>query len=214
MKWQRFGRKLMAKLTNNRWEFSGGEVQKQIDEARKRDRIESRKEAEAISVKADRRGEFIQLLFKDGFAITFPSSYIKELQAANPREITGVKLSPDGEAIYWPDLDAHYTISGLLAGRFGNEAWMSEIGKIGGRASTRAKAIAARINGSRGGRPRKNLEERKGPLHNAKEIGGKHLFPDKTVTLHAFKSTKDAGTKKSSTLQRRSSPNRAAAKKK
>jgi hypothetical protein len=37
----------------------------------------------------------------------------------------------------------------------GTKQWMTQIGAVGGRASTVVKAAAARTNGKLGGRPRK-----------------------------------------------------------
>ena len=54
------------------------------------------------------------------------------------------------------------SVPGLLAGVFGGEAWMRQMGRQmgqkGGSARTHSKARAARENGKRGGRPRKNME--------------------------------------------------------
>ncbi len=45
-----------------------------------------------------------------------------------------------------------------LAGRLGSKRWMSELGRKGGRATSAAKSEAARINGQKGGRPRKSAK--------------------------------------------------------
>ncbi|MCK7499535.1 MAG: hypothetical protein MZW92_60910 [Comamonadaceae bacterium] len=59
-------------------------------------------------------------------------------------------------AVHFPRLDADLYIPGLLEGFLGSKRWMAaEIGKIGGTASTEAKAAAARQNGKLGGRPKK-----------------------------------------------------------
>jgi hypothetical protein len=49
-----------------------------------------------------------------------------------------------------------FTFPALLEGFLGSKRWMaSQIGKIGGMASTEAKAAAARQNGKVRGRPKK-----------------------------------------------------------
>ncbi|PZR07781.1 MAG: DUF2442 domain-containing protein, partial [Azospirillum brasilense] len=50
-------------------------------------------------------------------------------------------------------LDADLSVPGLLAGLFGTRAFMA---RQAGRATSPAKAAAARANGARGGRPRKS----------------------------------------------------------
>jgi hypothetical protein len=58
--------------------------------------------------------------------------------------------------MHWPRLDADLYVPGLLSGALGSRAWMAaQLGAEGGRASTPAKAEAARANGAKGGRPRK-----------------------------------------------------------
>ena len=46
-------------------------------------------------------------------------------------------------------------VPGLVAGLFGTRRWMAEIGRRGGKRRTKAKALAARANGAKGGRPRR-----------------------------------------------------------
>ena len=41
------------------------------------------------------------------------------------------------------------------SGLFGTRRWMAEIGRRGGKRRTKAKALAARANGAKGGRPRR-----------------------------------------------------------
>jgi hypothetical protein len=43
----------------------------------------------------------------------------------------------------------------LLHGVYGGKKWMSELARRAGAATSEAKARAARINGAKGGRPRK-----------------------------------------------------------
>jgi hypothetical protein len=53
-------------------------------------------------------------------------------------------------------LDADIYLRALLEGFLGSRRWMAaQMGKAGGRVSTKAKAAASRRNGKLGGRPRK-----------------------------------------------------------
>jgi hypothetical protein len=46
----------------------------------------------------------------------------------------------------------------LLGGLLGSKNWMAaQLGAVGGRTRTAAKAMASRENGKRGGRPRKKV---------------------------------------------------------
>jgi hypothetical protein len=58
--------------------------------------------------------------------------------------------------VYFPRLDVDLHIPSMLEGFLGSRRWMAaQIGKLGGKASSEAKAAAARKNGKLGGRPKK-----------------------------------------------------------
>jgi hypothetical protein len=130
-----------------------GQILEQINKARERDREEAICDPPTVRLDFKNRGRLVVVSFADGFVLSFPSSYIKELRDASPDEIRKGELTASGDAIHWNGLDAHYTIAGLLSGRFANRNWMQELGRIGGRSTSDKKADAARRNGKRGGRP-------------------------------------------------------------
>jgi hypothetical protein len=70
--------------------------------------------------------------------------------------LADVEIAGAGHALHWPQLDADFTVPGLLMGVFGTRAWMaSEFARRAGQAKSPAKAAAARANGRKGGRPRR-----------------------------------------------------------
>ena len=142
----------MATQKMGKWEFTDKEIQEQLKESSRLGEVENERSASKISFGTG--GKSVILNFSDGLMITFPTSLIKELREASASDILKGYLTASGDAIHWDDLDAHYTVVGLLAGRFGTQAWMKEIGKMGGSQRTPAKSAASRINGLKGGRPR------------------------------------------------------------
>lgn len=56
--------------------------------------------------------------------------------------------------LHWEALDVDLSIPGLLTGLFGTKAYMA---RQAGRTKFPAKAAAARANGLKGGRPRKQV---------------------------------------------------------
>jgi len=91
---------------------------------------------------------------KNGAGVSFPVSKIRELRKASDRDIEAGYITPSGDAIHWDNLDARYTVAGFVSRIFGTREWMQELGKIGGSKTSGAKAMAARTNGQKGGRPK------------------------------------------------------------
>ena len=120
-----------------------------------------RTEPRAASASYDRESGRVRIELTSGCAFEFPAALAQGLAGAAPDDLAQVEVYPGGEGLRWERLDADLSVPGLLAGVFGGEGWMRqmgrEMGRRGGSARTESKARAARENGKRGGRPRKNL---------------------------------------------------------
>ena len=91
-----------------------------------------------------------------GLEIGFKPQQAQGLEAATPAHLGEIELSPSGQGLYFPAVDADLYLPALLEGFLGSKAWMAaRMGQAGGRAKTQAKQAAARANGWLGGRPRK-----------------------------------------------------------
>ncbi len=92
----------------------------------------------------------------NGCTHIFPAALAQELHGADDEALAGVVVDGVGFNLHWPALDADLYVPALVAGVFGTRDWMArEWARTAGRASTPAKAAAARANGAKGGRPRK-----------------------------------------------------------
>lgn len=92
----------------------------------------------------------------NGVQLAVPSGQIEGLAQAAPEDLAEIEISPAGLGLSWPRLDVDLYLPALLQGVFGSRQWMaSQLGGLGGRARSAAKADAARENGRKGGRPRK-----------------------------------------------------------
>lgn len=112
-----------------------------------------------VSVRYDRRVARVVIVLASGLELAFSPKQVQGLEHAHPAELADAEISPSGLGIHFPHLDADLYLPSLLEGFLGSKRWMaSEIGKIGGKASSEAKSKAARENGKLGGRPRKNKE--------------------------------------------------------
>jgi|SRR5579862_1280931 len=91
----------------------------------------------------------------NGAALIIPRRLLQGLNDASPSQLRNACVSGRGTSVSWPDLDADFTIVSLLHGVYGGKQWMSELARHAGEVKSEAKAKAARINGAKGGRPRK-----------------------------------------------------------
>jgi hypothetical protein len=113
----------------------------------------------AQEVRYDRRAARIVIVLASGLELAFSPRHVQGLEHAQPAELADAEITPSGLGIHFPQLDADLYLPALLEGFLGSKSWMaSEIGKMGGKISTEAKAKAARENGKLGGRPRKTKE--------------------------------------------------------
>ncbi|MEA2755924.1 MAG: hypothetical protein QOJ54_2213, partial [Aliidongia sp.] len=91
-----------------------------------------------------------------GLDIAFSPRGAHGLEAAKPADLAPIEISPSGQGLHFPKLDADLYLPALLEGFLGSKTWMAaRLGAQGGRATTPAKAAASRANGKPGGRPRK-----------------------------------------------------------
>jgi Protein of unknown function (DUF2442) len=126
-------------------------------------------ETEPRAVKAwyavDSERVFIELT--NGVVMGFPYRLLQGLANGTPEQLAEVEIMPTGTALHWKSLDADLGVPQLVSGLFGSKAWMTELGRHGGKSKSEAKAQASRDNSKRGGRPRKALAS----VSNANKLG-------------------------------------------
>lgn len=106
----------------------------------------------ATSARYDARRRRIVLELNNGATFAFPTEAVQGLQGASHAQLADIEVWGEGYALRWDQLDVDFTVPGLLAGIFGTKKYMAS---LAGRATSPAKAAAARANGAKGGRPRK-----------------------------------------------------------
>lgn len=148
----------MAKVKFGRWEYTDEELERQFEEATKRGEEAEHSEPRAKSVHYDRTSNRLVIELTNGATFIVPCELLQGLRDASPEDIAGVKLGPRGAALFWDKLDVDFSLPGLMAGRFGNKAWMAELGRQGVRAKLETKPPAAPVNKKKSGRP---LQEQK-----------------------------------------------------
>ena len=96
---------------------------------------------------------------QNGLSVRIPVDELQGLAGAPWAEVKKAEIAEHGLALHWDSLDAHFTIPGLVKGVYGTSEWTKEIGRKGGHATSLKKRRAARVNGKRGGRPRKEARQ-------------------------------------------------------
>jgi len=110
----------------------------------------------ALAAHYDRTIGRVVIRLSSGLDVSFSSRDAQGLEHARPSQLEPIEISPSGFGIHFPKLDADIYLPGLLEGFLGSKRWMaSRLGQIGGKSRSSAKRAAAKVNGRRGGRPKK-----------------------------------------------------------
>ena len=125
----------------------------QIDATLERGRTARLHEPRAAAARYDRRSGRVVVELSNGCTFAFPPHLAQGLEAATEEQLAQVEVLGAGSGLHWQALDADLSIPGLLAGLFGTKAYLAQ---QAGRATSPAKAAAARANGAKGGRPRRS----------------------------------------------------------
>jgi len=124
----------------------------EINAAIERGRIAQQTEPRADSVRYDKRNDRIIVELTNGCIFSFPPRVAQGLETATDEDLAMVEVLGAGYGLHCKALDVDLSIPGLLAGLFGTKVYMA---RRAGQTKSAAKAAAARENGRKGGRPRK-----------------------------------------------------------
>lgn len=123
--------------------------------ARGRKRLE--KATIATTVSYDAKQDAIIVELSNDCAVRIPRRNVSEFAELRTAEMNNIRLSAIGDAIAVGSHDVHVDVGGLLRDVFPASLLGKRFAALGGKATSAAKARAARENGARGGRPRKAI---------------------------------------------------------
>jgi len=88
-----------------------------------RGRIVAETEPHARSASFDRATGNLVIDLTNGATYTMPARELQGLEQASDEAIAKIEIG-SGYSLHWPQLDADFTVGGLLTGSFGNARYM------------------------------------------------------------------------------------------
>jgi hypothetical protein len=135
--------------------LSDAEILAQVAGARRRAQRKLRTEPHASRARFDKGQRALHVELTNGAAFEVPIDLVPVLADASDKELAEVEVGPAGVGLRWESLDTHLSVATLASAALGATVLLRAAGSLGGSARTRAKKRAARLNGMKGGRPRK-----------------------------------------------------------
>jgi hypothetical protein len=153
-----FAKERLSKMKNVT--LADEEVERLVANAQHGPDLSDEIEPRAVDAWYDRERGLVMLQLKDGCVFGFPppADAYWGLKGATQEQLAGVEVWDYGEVLHWEEIDADISVPGLLLHLLNVKAWYA---KWLGGAKSEAKAAAARENGKKGGRPRKQGTEPK-----------------------------------------------------
>lgn len=135
--------------------ITDAELLAQIPAAKERGRIARASGSRAITARYSQTTGRLTVALANNATFSFPTKLVPGLRGATAAQLSKIDISPSGEGLLWPEIDADLSVAGMLEAMVGGDLLMSQLGRVGGLARSEAKAKTSRSNGAKGGRPKK-----------------------------------------------------------
>jgi Protein of unknown function (DUF2442) len=101
----------------------------QWDAANERGRVIAETEPHAKAARYERDTGLLVIELKNGATYAVPARHLQGFSEATDDQIAAVETDFSGYGLHWEELDADFTVGGLLAGRFGSAKYMEAFRK-------------------------------------------------------------------------------------
>jgi hypothetical protein len=145
------GRRSMANPKQRR--LTDAEILAQLPAAEARAREAARIEPRATSARYDAESGRVLVELTNGCIFGFVPSEREMRTRATPEQLAAVEVDLGGEGLHWEEIDADLLLPNLIADRLNMAEWAP---MYMGQRTSAAKAAAARANGAKGGRPKRD----------------------------------------------------------
>lgn len=136
------------------------EVLAQFPAAEARAAHSLRTKPHAEHARYDKRAKMVRIGLRNGVEVAIPADALPGLVGATDAERADIEVLPFGIGLNWERLDVQYSVPAIIREALGPWVLMQAAGSAGGSVRSKKKAAAARENGKKGGRPRKERIER------------------------------------------------------
>lgn len=106
-------------------------IEAEYVEATRRGEERARTEPVAVSARYDRGRGRVVVVLASGLEVAFAPRDVQGLERATGAQLATIEVSPAGQGLHFPALDADVWLPGLLEGVFGSRAWMASRGGAG-----------------------------------------------------------------------------------
>jgi hypothetical protein len=138
-----------------------------IRRARERGRRSQKAGQLAVSARYLRDQRVVMLRLSSGYFIGIPVQAIPELSGATGDQLAQVELGAGGGALHWENLDVDLSVPGLVLSLVPRADRVRELARVAGQSTSERKAVTARLNGLKGGRPKKGSSAKTAKLQRA-----------------------------------------------
>lgn len=101
-------------------------IEEEFEAAERRGEIEMATKPRARHAYYDRESDRIAIELVNGATFSFPARLAQGFENATPEQLAQVEVAGVGFGLHWEELDADFTVEGLMAGRFGTRRYMAE----------------------------------------------------------------------------------------
>ncbi len=116
----------MANSRKKAMPIDAKEFDRQYAEAKQRGEYHLQTTPRAETAYYDVKRKRVVVELSNGCLFMFPPELAQSLAEASAKDLADVRVMPSGYAIGWGKLDVHFSLTGLMAGEFGNKDWTTQ----------------------------------------------------------------------------------------
>lgn len=105
----------------------GDLTDEEFEAANERGRLEMLTKPRALTARYDVGSGLMIIELTTDCTFTFPPRALQGLEQATDQQIADVEIMGMGLGLGWDELDMHFTVEGLMAGRFGTRRYMDSL---------------------------------------------------------------------------------------